>query len=126
MSNGKKTAQRQLGGVVGNGADGQTESGLPGPTPLPSESTPNASGEKDWLEALIEEAERLAKERYDGHLAIMRFTGGWKCVLGTPQFTDGLSLEELIMGQRGQIERLEAQPTPEEAIRDLLVREGVK
>lgn len=87
-----------------------------------SESTPDAPEEQ--VAALIERAERLAKRGYDGHLAILRFTGGWKCVLGTPQFTDDLSLEDLIMGRRGQIERLEAQPTAEDALRDLLVRES--
>lgn len=39
------------------------------------------------LAALLKKAERLATERADGHLTIMRFTTGWKIMLGTPETT---------------------------------------
>lgn len=29
-------------------------------------------------------AEKIAVEKYGGHLTIMRFTGGWKAIFGTP------------------------------------------
>lgn len=45
---------------------------------------------KDWsLEALMELAEQLAKEEADGHLCLMRFTGGWKAFLETPDLDAG-------------------------------------
>jgi hypothetical protein len=33
--------------------------------------------------------EELARQRYDGHLTIMRFTTGWKVQLGTPDLLGG-------------------------------------
>lgn len=29
-------------------------------------------------------ADQVAEQLYDGHMTIMRFTTGWKCVFGTP------------------------------------------
>ena len=36
------------------------------------------------LQTLIELAAAIAKRRADGHLSIMKFTTGWKVVMGTP------------------------------------------
>lgn len=36
------------------------------------------------LDTLMALAERIAVERNDGHLTLMRFTTGWKCMHGTP------------------------------------------
>ena len=44
------------------------------------------------LGTLLAVAERIAVARADGHLTIMRFTTGWKCMLGTPSLDgDGRS-----------------------------------
>lgn len=36
------------------------------------------------LGTLMALAERIAVDRADGHFTLMRFTTGWKCMLGTP------------------------------------------
>jgi hypothetical protein len=41
------------------------------------------------LNTLLALAERTAVERADGHFTLMRFTTGWKCMLGTPNLDDG-------------------------------------
>lgn len=42
-----------------------------------------ASLDFDTLMAL---AEQIAVEHADGHFTLMRFTTGWKCIIGTPDF----------------------------------------
>lgn len=37
------------------------------------------------LATLLALVEMRAKAEADGHLTLMRFTTGWKCMLGTPQ-----------------------------------------
>ena len=41
------------------------------------------------IEQLLDLVEKLAIETKDGHLAIMRFTSGWKVFLGTPDLRSG-------------------------------------
>lgn len=38
---------------------------------------------KETLQQLVQ----IVTDSYDGHLTILRFTGGWKVTLGTPQMT---------------------------------------
>ena len=41
------------------------------------------------LQILFEATEAKAGSVGDGHLTIMRFTTGWKCMIGTPNLDDG-------------------------------------
>jgi len=36
---------------------------------------------------LLETLERIADQDFGGHLTIMKFTGGWKAMFGTPSFS---------------------------------------
>ena len=36
---------------------------------------------------LLETFEKIADQDFDGHLTIMKFTGGWKATFGTPSFS---------------------------------------
>jgi len=47
------------------------------------------------LATLLALAERIAVERADGHFTLMRFTTGWKCMLGTPDL-DGDGRGEVV------------------------------
>jgi hypothetical protein len=67
------------------------------------------------MNELLQRAEALAVERTDGHLTIMRFTTGWKAVLGTPDVTGD---------DRASIWGLRSSATLEEALSDLLGREA--
>jgi hypothetical protein len=40
--------------------------------------------QRNDLRHLLEFAETLADDQTDGHLTLMRFTTGWKVVVGTP------------------------------------------
>lgn len=76
--------------------------------------------ERDQLQDasnIIDRAEALAKERADGHLTIMRFTTGWKAVLGTPDLTDP--------SQRDLLTTMASARSASEACLHLLIREGV-
>jgi len=64
---------------------------------------------RNW--GLLQEAERLAQQHQDGHLTIMRFTTGWKVMLGTPVL-------DLYHG-RPEVDRLEQYETLEEALAEL-------
>ena len=65
----------------------------------------------DKTSTLLELAERIAKQRNDGHLTIMRFTNHWKVCFGTPNLdTDG----------RAKVERLKDYETLEDALFHLL------
>jgi len=46
------------------------------------------------LHTLMSLAEQIAVDRSDGHLTLMRFTTGWKWVLGTPNL-DGEGRSEV-------------------------------
>jgi hypothetical protein len=46
------------------------------------------------LGTLLSLAERYAVDRADGHLTLIRFTTGWKCMLGTPDL-DGEGRKEV-------------------------------
>ena len=47
------------------------------------------------LETLIGLSERLAMNKADGHLTVMRFTTGWKVFLGTPNLDNGSGRAEI-------------------------------
>jgi hypothetical protein len=36
---------------------------------------------------LLEKVEKIADQDFDGHLTIMKFTGGWKAMFGTPSLS---------------------------------------
>jgi hypothetical protein len=59
------------------------------------------------LDTLMAIAERIAVERTDGHLTLMRFTTGWKCMLGTPN---------LDIDGRSEVSSLPASPSVKEAL----------
>ena len=61
----------------------------------------------------IEAAERLARERYDGHLTLMRFTNGWKAVFGTP---------DIHGAERAEVGALATADSADDACRDLVER----
>jgi len=61
------------------------------------------------LKELLEQVEKLAKERQDGHLTLVRFTTGWQAELGSP------------WGKKWRGENL---PTLLEALERLLRQEG--
>ena len=71
----------------------------------------------EWLEALKIAAllglvEEEAGERYDGHVTILRFSGGWKAAFGTPCLDSPLGREA--------VARLVAYPTLRKALVRLL------
>jgi hypothetical protein len=69
------------------------------------------------LDTLLALAERKAAEEADGHLTLMRFTTGWKCMVGTPNLDIGEGREE--------IRRLTMHSSLKEALVDLLVARSV-
>ena len=66
----------------------------------------------DKLAELMTAATTLAKTKADGHLTILKFTGGWKVAFGTPELDVGAGREEVAM--------LPAFKTLEEALQHLL------
>lgn len=70
---------------------------------------------KNW--ELLREAERLAEQHQDGHLTIMRFTGGWKVMFSTPVL-------DLYRG-RPEVERLVQHETLEDALAELCKQEAM-
>jgi hypothetical protein len=66
-------------------------------------------------ETLLERAEAVAAKEWDGHLTIMRFTTGWKAVMGTPDIWND---------DRGRIRRIPTASTMAEALRTLLRHES--
>jgi len=79
------------------------------------------------VDDLIAIAERVAGEKYDGHLTLMRFTSGWKVMFGTPELSCG-SLEEMEAGAfgggRGEVQGLPSYQTLREAMHAILRHEG--
>lgn len=61
---------------------------------------------------LMLKAELLAITEKDGHLTIMRFTTGWKAMLGTPDLRSGMGADE--------ISPLWTYPTLKEALENFL------
>lgn len=47
------------------------------------------------LEELLPLLEDLASRQCDGHLTLMKFTGGWKVFLGTPLIDGGEGRDQL-------------------------------
>lgn len=58
---------------------------------------------------LLERAEDLAIQRADGHITIMRFTTGWKVMLGTPEMTVEFSGQDFAItgGGRGDVQKIQ-------------------
>lgn len=59
---------------------------------------------KNASKTLLEELERLASERFDGHLTIMRSTTNWRVGFGTPRdrfdiegYPEGATFDEAAM-----------------------------
>lgn len=73
------------------------------------------SGKDLDLDTLVSVAEELAKNFSDGHLTVMRFTTGWKCVLGTPCF-------DSLRGDREIVWHLPSFATPQDALMDLILK----
>jgi hypothetical protein len=67
---------------------------------------------------LLETAEKIANQDFNGRLTIMKSTGGWKAMFGTPRFS--------ILG-RSEVESLESCHTLEDCLDALLnIYEGNK
>lgn len=64
------------------------------------------------VQELISVAEAIAKDRFDGHLTLMKFTTGWKAAWGTPDLDSG--------DGRSQVARLKPYPSLEDALKGLL------
>jgi len=47
------------------------------------------------LETLVNLVIKIAQEGYDGHFAVLGFTTGFKCALGTPDLDGGNGREQL-------------------------------
>lgn len=63
------------------------------------------------LPKLLRQAERIAEEKYGGHLTLMRLSTGWKAMFGNPEF-----------GSEGQkdVQKLKTYKTLYEAVKALL------
>ncbi|NOK37139.1 hypothetical protein HMI49_28475 [Corallococcus exercitus] len=73
---------------------------------------PRSNVESLDLATLLALAERIAVERAGGHFTLMRFTTGWKCMLGTPDLDgDG----------RGEVAKLPAFQSAREALTAFIV-----
>jgi hypothetical protein len=69
------------------------------------------------LSNLIQRAEAIAVEKCDGHLTIMRFTNGYKVILGSPP----------LLWSDGDYEHVASLPTNQDlgsALEDFLCRKG--
>ena len=51
----------------------------------------------DNRDQLMRDLERVAREHFDGHLTIMRFTGNWRIGFGTPE--DRFDIGEMPVGR---------------------------
>ena len=63
----------------------------------------------------IRMAEKLARQNYDGHLSILKFTGGWKVLFGTPNVDNGEGRE--------QIRSLPIYPSLEAGLKTIVISE---
>ena len=75
--------------------------------------------------ALLAMAEKIAKERFDGHLTIFRFTTHWKVMFRTPDTYTGLKysgpgIVDLDAGGSGEIKRLKPAKTLRGALLNLV------
>jgi hypothetical protein len=66
------------------------------------------------LDTLVALAERKAAVEADGHFSLLRFTTGWKCMLGTPDLDSGRG--------RKQVSALKTYRSPREALISFLLR----
>jgi len=66
------------------------------------------------IEILFEIAEGMAKQKYDGHLTVMRFTTHWKVMFGTPN---------LDIDGRQEVRQLKAYSSLAEALKELVCSE---
>jgi hypothetical protein len=77
------------------------------------------------LVRMLRAAEELAVSGEDGHLTIMRFTTGWKIMLGTPEMTvefTGLDCE-ITGGGYSELRRLKSFESLEAALEDFMPAE---
>lgn len=65
------------------------------------------------LGVVLSIVESAAARRTDGHLTLMRFTTGWKVMLGTPDLDSGHGRDQVLV--------LSSHSTLAEALRDLLI-----
>ncbi len=65
------------------------------------------------LATLLALAERRAVAEADGHLTLLRFTTGWKCLVGTPDLDSGAG--------RHEVWALPAHPTVQDALLGCLI-----
>jgi hypothetical protein len=77
---------------------------------------------EEQLVELLRMAENMAVKYADGHVTIMRFTTGWKVMLGTPEMTVEFSGEdfEITGGGYGEVGRLPGFDSLEEAVTTLI------
>jgi len=68
------------------------------------------------LDILLALAERRAVAETDGHLTLLRFTTGWKFLLGIPNLDSGKGREEISV--------LKSYPTSKEALVAFLLQKG--
>ena len=79
------------------------------------------TNENDMMCQLLEHAERLAVQQADGHVTIMRFTTGWKVMLGTPEMTAEFTGEnfEITGGGYGDVQKITAFKSLQEALESI-------
>lgn len=68
------------------------------------------------LDTLLGLAEILANQKADGHITLMRFTTGWKAIIGTPNLDTGEG--------RAEIANLKSHSSLREALVDLLINQN--
>ena len=74
-------------------------------------------GLMETVPEVLKLAEKVAAERYGGHLTIMRFTTGWKAAFQTPNLDTGEGRED--------VWKLKSFSTLEEALNDAIVHNTV-
>lgn len=65
------------------------------------------------METLIGMAEIVSSRKAGGHLTLMRFTSGWKAMIGTPDLDAGEG--------RGEVSKLKTYPTLQEALLSIII-----
>jgi hypothetical protein len=65
------------------------------------------------LEKLINLAEKIASEKTDGHITMLKFTTGWKVFLGTPNLDYG--------EERDKVSKLQSYSTLEVALEQFII-----
>lgn len=89
-----------------------SEDELPFDDDTPQRIQESGMSEHAELVKLLQWAETIAEDDYDGHLTIMRFTTGWKSAFGTPNL-DGA-------GGRESVEQVPGFKTLDESLQHLV------